>query len=180
QPGFDDLFPIGTRAVVKKMARTEETVELLVQGVERVQLLRAEQTEPFLKARVQALPFPDDQDTEVEALYRAVIDLAKRVLELAQTETPVDINQLVAQVGDPLRLVYLLGSMLSLDVLKEQALLEAPTRAEALRLMHGYLSHEVQVLELRQKITSQAQTEMTKEQRDYMLRQQMRAIPEEL
>jgi ATP-dependent Lon protease len=180
QPGFDDLYPIGTRAVVKKMARTEETVEMLVQGAERVTLLRAEQTEPFLKVRAQALPFPDDQGTEVEALYRAVIDLARRVLALAQTETPVDINQLVAQVGDPLRLVYLLGSMLSLDVPKEQALLEAPTRAEALRLLHAYLSHEVQVLELRQQITSRAQTEMSKEQRDYMLRQQMRAIQEEL
>src|SRR5207244_3284074 len=72
------------------------------------------------------------------------------------------------------------GSMLGLDVPKEQALLEAPTRAEALRLLHGYLSHEVQVLELRQKINTQAQSEMSKEQRDYMLRQQMRAIQEEL
>src|SRR5262249_51552034 len=80
----------------------------------------------------------------------------------------------------PLRLAYLLGSMLSLDVEKEQALLEAQTRAEALRLLHTYLSHEVQVLELRHKIASQAQTEMSREQRDYMLRQQLRAIQEEL
>ena len=93
---------------------------------------------------------------------------------------PCNINQLAAQAQDPLRLAYLLGSMLGLDVAKEQALLEAPTRAEALRLMHGYLSHEVQVLELRQKINSQAQTEMSKEQREYMLRQQLRAIQEEL
>jgi ATP-dependent Lon protease len=70
--------------------------------------------------------------------------------------------------------------MLSLDVAREQALLEAPTRAEALRLLHGYLSHEVQVLELRQKINTQAQTEMGKEQREYLLRQQLRAIQEEL
>jgi ATP-dependent Lon protease len=79
-----------------------------------------------------------------------------------------------------LRLAYLLGSMLSLDVAREQALLEAGTRAEALQLLYGYLSHEVQVLELRQKIASRAQTEISKEQRDYMLRQQMRAIQEEL
>ena len=59
-------------------------------------------------------------------------------------------------------------------------MLEAPTRAEALRLLHGYMLHEVQVLELRHKIASQAQTEMTKEQRDYFLRQQLRAIQEEL
>jgi ATP-dependent Lon protease len=180
QPSADDLYTVGTRALVKKMARTPESIELLVQGVERVTILKMEQTEPYLKARVQSLPLPQDQGTEVEALYRAVLDLARRVLELVQTQTPINIDQLAAQAGDPLRLAYLLGSMLSLDVAKEQALLEAPTRAEALQLLYGYLSHEVQVLELRQKIASRAQTEMSKEQRDYMLRQQMRAIQEEL
>jgi ATP-dependent Lon protease len=180
QPGFDGLHGVGTRAVIKKMARGEGVIELIVQGVERVALLRSEQTEPFLKVRARPLPLPEDGGTEVEALYRAVVDLAAKVLELAQLPTPVNIHQLVAQAQDPLRLAYLLGSMLSLDVAKEQALLEAPTRAEALRLLHGYLSHEVQVLELRKKITSEAESEMTKQQRDYLLRQQLRAIQEEL
>ncbi len=180
QPGLDDLYGIGTRAVVKKMARGEGVIELIVQGVERVSVLKAEQSEPFLKVRVQPLPEPQDNGTEVEALYRAVIDLAARVLELAQVQVPVNIQQLVAQTQDPLRFVYLLGSMLSLDVAREQALLEAPTRGEALRLLHGYLGHEIQVLELRKKIHSAAETEMTKQQRDYMLRQQLQAIQEEL
>jgi ATP-dependent Lon protease len=180
QPAVTDLYSVGTRAVVKKMARTEQSVEMLVQGVERVTLLKFEQTEPYFKARVRTLPLPEDTGPEVEALYRAVLDLARRALELAQNEPAVNFNQIVAQAGDPLRLAYLLGSMLSLDVAKEQALLEAPTRLETLGLLHSYLLHEVQVLELRQKITSRAQTEMTKEQRDYMLRQQLRAIQEEL
>jgi ATP-dependent Lon protease len=180
QPGLDDLYSIGTRAVIKKMARGEGVIELIVQGVERVSLLKAEQTEPFLKARVQPLPEPRDDGTEMEAMYRAVIDLAARVLELAQVQVPVNIQQLVAQAQDPLRFVYMLGSMLSLDVGREQALLEAPTRAEALRLLHTYLGHEIQVLELRQKISNAAQTEMTKQQREYMLRQQMQAIQQEL
>src|SRR5262245_2959244 len=179
-PGVDDLYTVGTRAVIKKMARGEQTVEVLVQGVERVVLLRPEQTEPFLKANVRALPLPDDGGTELEALHRAILDLAGRVLELAQLPAPVNLQQLAAQAGDPLQLAYLLGSMLSLDVAREQALLEAPTRIEALRLLHGYLSHEVQVLELRHQIASQAQSEMGKEQRDYMLRQQLRAIQQEL
>jgi ATP-dependent Lon protease len=179
-PSVADLYPVGTRAVVKKMARTEESIELLVQGVERVTFLKFEQTEPFLRARLQTLPLPEDKGPEVEALYRAVLDLARRALELAQGEPAVNFNQIVAQAGDPLRLTYLLASMLSLDVTKEQALLEAPTRLEALTLLHGYLLHEVQVLELRHKIASRAQTEMTREQRDYMLRQQMRAIQDEL
>ncbi len=180
QPGMDDLYPVGTRAVIKKMARGEGVIELIVQGVERVTLLKAEQTEPFLKARVSPLPEPQDSGTEIEALYRAVVELAARVLELAQVQVPVNIQQLVAQTQDPLRFTYLLGSMLSLDVAREQALLEAPTRAEALRLMHGYLTHEVQVLELRKKISTAAETEMSKQQREYMLRQQMQAIQEEL
>src|SRR5262249_53410828 len=139
-----------------------------------------EQTEPFLKARVEALPVPTDAGPEVEALFRAVLDLARRAIELSQSEAQVNVEQLVAQAGDPLRLVYLLGSMLSLDLPREQARLEAPTRGEALRLLHEYLAHEVQVLELRQKIASKAQTEMTREQREYLLRQQQRAISEEL
>lgn len=180
RPTRADLYEVGTRAFIRKMTRTADTVEMLVQGGERVRLLELEQTEPYLKAQVQVLPLPDDQNTEVEALYRAVLELARRALELSQPETPVDIGQIVAQAGDPLRLAYMLGSMLSLEVAKEQALLEAPTRAEALRLLHGYLTHEVQVLELRQQIASRASKEMSKEQRDYMLRQQLRAIQEEL
>src|SRR5438270_480939 len=82
--------------------------------------------------------------------------------------------------GRPQSVAALDAAMLSLDVAREQALLEANTRAEALRLLHGYMTHEVQVLELRNKIASQAQSEMTREQRDYMLRQQLRAIQEEL
>src|SRR5262249_43747720 len=92
----------------------------------------------------------------------------------------VSIEQIAAQAQDPLMLAYLIGSMLSLDVEREQALLEAPTRLEALRLLHGYLANELRVLRLREKTASQAQTEMSKEQREYMLRQQLRAIQDEL
>jgi ATP-dependent Lon protease len=180
EPKLDDLYTIGTRAVVRKMARSESGVELVVQGVERVVLLRPEKTEPFLKVNVRALPVPDDSGTEVEALHRAILEQANRALDLVQPQTPINLEQLASQAGEPLQLAYLIASMMSLDVAREQALLEAPTRVEALRLLHGYLSHELQVLELRHKIASQAQTEMSKDQRDYMLRQQMRAIQEEL
>ncbi|HJT78584.1 MAG TPA: endopeptidase La [Gemmataceae bacterium] len=180
QPAPDDLFTVGTRAVIKKMARSENGLEMIVQGVERVAVLRVEQTEPFLKARVSPLPLPTDTSAEVEALHRAVLDLAGRALQLVQPQAEFNVQQLAAQAQDPTHLAYLLGSLMSLDVAREQALLEAPTRLEALRLLHGYLLHEVQVLELRHKIATQAQTEMGKEQRDYMLRQQMRAIQEEL
>src|SRR5262249_454234 len=179
-PAGDDLYPIGTRAIVKKMARGENVVEMLVQGIERVAIVRVEQTEPYLKATVRSLPLPEETGTEIEALYRSILELAGRVLELTQPQAQVDLRQLASQAGDPIRLAYLIASMLSLDLAKEQALLEAPTRTEVLPILHGYLTHEVQVLELRHKIASQAQTEMSKEQRDYFLRQQMRAIQDEL
>ncbi|HEY2148066.1 MAG TPA: endopeptidase La, partial [Pirellulales bacterium] len=99
---------------------------------------------------------------------------------LIQVESPVSLMQIISQAENPLHQVYLLASLLNLDKTKSQALLEAPTRADALRLIHEYLSHEVQVLELRQKITSSAQSEMSREQREYLLRQQLRAIQEEL
>jgi ATP-dependent Lon protease len=178
QPG--DLFTVGTRAVIKKMARHPESVELLVQGIERVSISRFEFTDSHLKASVRALPDPDDTGTEVDALFRAVIELASKAIEIAQPQALSNFQQMLASLPDPLRLTYLLGSMLGLDVQKEQALLEASTRRDALQLLHAYLSHEVQVLELRQKISTQAQSEMSKEQRDYVLRQQLRAIQEEL
>jgi ATP-dependent Lon protease len=180
QPGAEDLYAIGTRAVIKKMARSEGGIEILVQGVERVVLVRLEQTEPYPRARVRPLPPPEDQGAEVEALRRAVLDQAVRAMELAHPGSTLNVNQLAAQAPDAMALAFLIGSMMSLDLAREQALLEAPTRTDALRMLHGYLSHELQVLELRQKIASQAQSEMSKEQREYALRQQLRAIQGEL
>src|SRR5262249_43362216 len=128
----------------------------------------------------EAYPLPDDHGTEIEALQRAVTNLASKVLELAEVPVPVTAQQLVAQSGDPLRFVFLLGSMMSLEVAKEQALLEATTRRQALQLMHEYLTHEVQVLELRNSISSKVESEMTKQQREYVLRRQLEAIQQEL
>ena len=180
-PRFDDLYNIGAKAVIKKMSRPNESqMELIVLGVERVTLLKLDQTEPFLKARVRPYPLPDENTPEVEALHRAVVELAGRAIQLAQPNLPAEVGQMLTATGDPMRLVYLLASMMSLELVKEQALLEAQSRGDALRLMHTYLANEVHVLELRNKIASEAQSEMSKQQREYLLRQQLRAIQQEL
>ena len=155
-------------------------LELVVQGVERVVVLKVEQTTPYLTARVRPLPAPVDGGAEVEALHRAILELAAKALALLQPQAAAPLSQMLTNTEEPLQLVYLLGSMLNLDLVKEQSILEAQTRADALRLMHGYLTYEVQVLELRQKIAGQAQHEMSREQREYFLRQQLRAIQQEL
>src|SRR5262245_64049268 len=95
-PGFADLYTVGTRAVIKKMARNEGVIELIVQGVERIRLVHVEQTEPYLKARYVPYPLPEDRGTDVEGLQRAVIDLALKVLELAEVQTPITVQELAA------------------------------------------------------------------------------------
>ena len=180
-PTQEDLYPIGTKAVIRKMNRSNEGhLELLVLGMERVTLSKLDSSEPFLKARVIPMPLPEDKGSEVEALQGALVELAGEALTLAQPNAPQELRGLLAANEDPLRLAFVLASMFSLDADKSQSLLEAPTRVEALRKLHSYLTHEVQVLELRNKINTEARTEMSKEQRDYLLRQQMRAIQQEL
>jgi len=155
-------------------------MELLVRGIERVVLIKLEQTEPFLKGRVHSLPLPEDKGPEVEALQRSIIEMANKLISLSSPQAAEQLGQVVGSVEDPLHLVYLLASLLGLNIEKEQALLEAMTVQDALRLMHVHLNYELQVMELRSKIASEAETEMGKEQRDYLLRQQLRAIQQEL
>ena len=180
-PTQEDLHPVGVKATIRKMSRpSAESMEILVLGIERIALLKLDDSEPFLRARISPLPLPEDNATEVEALHGALVELAGRAVALAQPNSSHDLLRTFETNEDPLRLAFLLASMFSLDVNKAQALLEAPTRLEALRLTHGFLSHEVQVLELRNKIATEARSEMGKEQREYLLRQQMRAIQQEL
>jgi ATP-dependent Lon protease len=180
-PTQHDLYTYGTKAVIRKISRSPEGhQEVLVLGIERVMLLRLEQTEPYLIGRVQAAPMSAEYGAEVEALRRAVIDIAARAIELAQVQVPFELQQLAGQDTEPMRVVYLLASLFSLDLQKEQTLLEAQSVTDAFRLLHNYLSHELQVLEIRSKIANEAREEMTKEQREYMLRQQLRAIQQEL
>src|ERR1700720_2618563 len=180
-PTQEDLYSIGTKAVIRKMNRANEGhIELLVLGMERVVLSKLDNSEPFLQARVTPLPLPEDKGPEIEALQGALIELAGEALTLAQPNAPQELRGLLAANEDPMRLSFVLASMFSMDAEKAQSLLEAPSRVETLRMLHRYLTHEVQVLELRNKINTEARTEMSKEQRDYLLRQQMRAIQQEL
>jgi ATP-dependent Lon protease len=179
-PALADLYAVGTVAVIKKMARSPDGFEVLAQGAGRVRLISAVQTEPYLRVAVQALPVPEGGGEQLEALHRAVLDSARKVIELARPQPDVDVNQILAQAPHPVQLAYLLASMLGLDVIKEQALLEAESPEVALQLILDHLIHETRVLELRNQIASKAQAEISKEQRDYWLRQQMRAIQDEL
>lgn len=180
-PQQDDLYTIGTKAVIRKSSRPNNgLMEILVLGVERVVVVKLESTEPFLSAKYRMLPVPEDGGSEIEALSGALLELAAKAIALAQPQSANELTRMLAGSEDPLRMAYLLASIFSLDVAREQKLLEADSWVDALRLIHSYLSHELHVLELRQKIATNARDEMSKEQREYLLRQQLRAIQTEL
>jgi ATP-dependent Lon protease len=180
-PHHEDLYTYGTKAVVRKMARpNQNSVELLVLGVERIMLLGVEELPGHLQAKVRISPASSESTAEGEALQRSVLELASKAIAMAQPQAQIDLSQLASGQEDPMKLVFMLASMMGLGLEKEQTLLEAQSSTDALRLLHTYLSHELQVLELRTKIADQARNEMSKEQRDYLLRQQMRAIQQEL
>lgn len=185
EPHEEDLYSIGTKAAIRKVNRPNEgLLEVMVLGVDRVSVMRVEEDGGYLRARVRPYPLPDDAGPETEALVLAVIELAAKMaglLQGAQSQpTPQELSRMLNAKDDPLRLAFLLATLFGLDLDKEQKLLESPSRLEALRMLHGWLSHECEVIELRNKIASEARSEMNKEQREYVLRQQMRAIQQEL
>jgi ATP-dependent Lon protease len=176
-----DIFNFGTKAVIRKMARGPEgAIQLIVQGLDRVEIVFFEQTAPYLKARFHVAPLPEDKGAEIEALHRSVLELAAKAVTLMQPQVQIDLSELLPPTDDTLKHAYLIGSMLGLELAKQQALLEAPTRLEALRLIHTFLVSEIQVLEVRRQIANRAETEMSRQQREYLLRQQLAAIQEEL
>ncbi len=181
EPGIDDLFTIGTKAVIKQTVRTPEgVVQALVQGLERVVLLKVEQTAPFLKVRTRQVAASLDTGTESDALHRAVLDKIDELPGLLQSSGIRDVVQALHAERDPVALAYRVASLLNLTVEAEQALLEAATQGDLLRRLYAVLTHEVQVLQLRNKIANDAQAEIGKSQREYMLRQQLKAIQQEL
>jgi ATP-dependent Lon protease len=182
QPTADGLYTIGTRARIQKTSHpAEDRVDILVLGVERVVLVKVDAQSNYMVARVQVLPSPDDSNNETEALTLSIVEMGSKFVGLTQGQhSPQELARVFTSHEDPLRLAYMVASLMSLDVTREQALLEAPTRLEALRLVHGWLSHEIEIVNLRNKISEEARGEMSREQREYILRQQKRAIEQEL
>jgi ATP-dependent Lon protease len=175
-----DLYEVGTLVSVKRMMRNEDKMQLIVNGVERVRVLEWLHEQPYLKARVEVLPDLVTKDPEeVEALKRNIQALLQQALAMLP-QVPPEIRMAVLSASDPVQLAYFLASVLTLGVEQEQKMLEANTVDELMRLTHNYLAREVEIMEIRSKISSEAQSEMDKAQRDYVLRQQMKAIQKEL
>ncbi|HEX8709655.1 MAG TPA: endopeptidase La [Pyrinomonadaceae bacterium] len=174
------LYQVGTLVMIKRMMRDEGSMNMIVQGTDRIKVLEWVREDPHLRARVEILPDVKTVDAEeVEALKRNVQQLIQQALAMLP-QVPAEVRSAVVAASDPIRLAYFLASILNLGVEQEQKMLEADTTDELLRLAYGYLARELEIMQIRTKIASEAQSEMDKAQRDYILRQQMKAIQKEL
>jgi ATP-dependent Lon protease len=175
-----DLYEVGTIVNIKRMMRNDGVMQLIVQGVDRVRVLYWSQEEPFLKAKVEILPELKVQDEqEVEALKRNVQGLIQQALALLP-QVPPEVRMAVLSQTNAEQLAYFLGSVLDLGVETEQKMLEADTVDDLLTLAHAALARELEIMQIRSKIATEAQSEMDKAQRDYILRQQLKQIQKEL
>jgi ATP-dependent Lon protease len=173
------LEPVGTICIVRQMARAEHGLNIIFEGVARVAIKTVSRTGNTMRAEVEPMPERLDTGVETEAYERRIRELAEKAVTLA-TGASAEVRQLVLGIEDPLRLTYLLGSMLDASAKEKQDILAADPLVKKLELVHALLAREVSVLELKGKIESQAQAEMSESQRQYYLRQQLKAIQEQL
>jgi ATP-dependent Lon protease len=179
-PGFGDLFEIGTAAVVHKMMKVPDgTLRILVQGTERIRLAEQVQDEPYLVGRFTEEPDVLEETPEVEALTREVQSQFGRIVGMA-AYLPEELQVAAANVDDPSALCHLVASTLRLKTEERQRLLETVSVADRLRAVLVILNRELEVSELGSRIQSQVASEIDKGQREYFLRQQLKAIREEL
>jgi ATP-dependent Lon protease len=180
QPGWDDLHAVGTAAVIHKMIKVPDgTLRILVQGMRRIQLEQPVSDDPYLVGQFGELPDELQETPEVEALTRNVQNLFGRVIGLVPY-LPEELLLAAANVEDPSALCNLVASTLRLKTEEKQRLLELTNVEARLRAVSAILNRELEVLELGSKIQSQVQEEMEKGQREFFLRQQLKAIQEEL
>jgi ATP-dependent Lon protease len=179
EPTLEDLHRVGTVAVIRQMAKSPGGMRVLVEGIVRgrAEFLRNERG--VLTALLKPLPEPSERTIEIEAHVRRLQELVDRALSLATGLSP-DLKTLVSTLDDPLRIVYLLASLLDMPPEDKQKLLEEDSLTVKLDAVAMALNREIEVLELKGQIQSKAEKEMTDAQREYMLRQQLKAIQSEL
>jgi len=179
-PGWDDLYETGTAAIVHKMIRVPDgTLRILVQGLHRIQLEEPVTDDPYLVARFAPVPDEAEESRELEALLRNAQGLFGRIIGLAPY-LPEELQIAAANIEDASGLCNLVASTIRLKTEEKQRILELADTEERLREVSKILNRELDVYELGTKIQSQVQSELEKGQREFFLRQQLKAIQEEL
>jgi ATP-dependent Lon protease len=178
-PQPDHLRRIGTVGIIRQMAKTPTGINIIVEGVARVEAETITRTSTTMRARVVQRPERVERTIEVEAHIRRIQELIDKALTLA-TGLSEELRAVVLNIEDPLRLCYVLATLIDMKPEDKQALLEQDDLVKKLQAVMAALTREVSLLELKGKIESQAQQEMTDAQRQYYLRQQLKAIQQEL
>jgi ATP-dependent Lon protease len=179
-PGPDDLYGVGVAGTVARMMKIPDgTLRILVQGSERIRILEYVTEQPYLVARIEPMPDVLEESTELEALTRNVQGTFTQIIE-AIPYLPEELQLAVANLDDPSALSHLIAGALRISTEEKQELLETVDVTKRLRRLSEILTRELEVVQLGSKIQSQVESEIDKGQREYFLRQQLKAIQEEL
>jgi ATP-dependent Lon protease len=181
-PGEDDLYRVGTVAIIMRMLKLPDgRIRILVQGLSRARIDYFIQTAPFFKAKITRIEetATKERSLEIEALVRAVKQNLDRAVSLGKNISP-EVMVIAANLDDPARLTDLAASNLDLKLEEAQQILETIDPVERLKKVNELLTREINLLTMQQEISSAAQGEMNKSQREYFLRQQLKAIQSEL
>ncbi len=179
-PGESDLYPVGCAArVLKALKHSSGNYSLILQGLSRIRLSEVTQEDPYLRARISRVMTPQTEDVEAEALAMSLRDVAKQVIQL-MPELPREAANLIDSIQAPGALADLVAANLDAPVEEKAQLIETIDVKERIRKVLRLLTRQLEILKMRERINSQIKEEMGKNQREYVLRQQLKAIKEEL
>jgi len=179
-PGYDDLYQVGCAArVLKALKHSSGNYSLILQGLVRIRLQSVTGNSPYLKAKILRLDEPQTEDVEAEALAMSLRDIAKQVIQL-MPELPREAGSLIDTIQAPGALADLVAGNLDAPVEEKAVLVETIEVKERVRKVLRLLTRQLEILKMRERINSQIKEEMGKNQREYVLRQQLKAIKEEL
>ena len=179
-PGPNDLYKVGTVAIVHRLLRAPDgTIRLLVQGTDRFRLGEFVSEEPYLRARIELAPEVIEEGIEIDALARNARDQFQQITQMIPS-FPEELAGSITSVEDPLQTAYTIANFQRMDIKDSQEILELDSVADKLKKLIGLLVREAEVLQLGQKIQNEARGEIEKVQREYFLREQMKAIQKEL
>jgi ATP-dependent Lon protease len=180
QPGPEEVYQVGTVAQIERALRLEDdTYQIIVHGLTRVKVSQWTSDSPYLQAQVDIMPEGEADELEIEALRRELLTVARRLVSFIP-QVPEGVIDMLLQINDPTMLIYMLASNIQLQIEDAQGILDAENIAEQMQKLLHILRHELEVMEISQEIRKEAQSEMEKTQRDYYLRQQLKAIQKEL
>ncbi|MBM3223561.1 MAG: endopeptidase La [Candidatus Tectomicrobia bacterium] len=180
EPMPGQMYETGTMANIQNVSRGQDnTLQVVVQGIERFRIAEWIQTTPYLRARVTLATDLIESDVETEALQATLRDLAQQVVALSP-HVPRELRDFLGQVHDARLLVYMVAAIARLDVSEGQQILEMDSVKEKFQRLITHLTHEKEILSIRHKIQTEAREEMDKAQREYYLRQQLKALQKEL